>query len=259
MTIITKIVYDNGEGMFSRKRRRVMSKHSIIGIALVLVMVLTSGCYYFSRGKDQECVDEMNKAFPDDHFEYLEPVYSDETLQSKDFYVSSKNYPDMKIRVKKSGSEVLTNYNLKRYEKEIEDYFHDYFESWYGNRCDLFEVSYNAMDNNMTPATDMTSEEYIKTCVTCNCVSVYLFSTDMSYLSEEENREILLDICRDREEACRIYVQWAQKKTGDWTPDDYNIQYTLDMKDKDTIEYLAVRYQDYNGESRELVRDLEIR
>jgi len=81
----------------------------------------------------------------------------------------------------------------------------------------------------------------------------------MSYLSEEENQEILLDICRDRKEACRIYVQWAQEKTGDWTPDDYNIQYTLDMKDKDTIEYLAVRYQDYDGESRELARDLEIR
>ncbi len=104
----------------------------------------------------------------------------------------------------------------------------------------------------MTPATDMTSEEYIKTYVTCNCVSVYLFSSDMSYLSEEENQEILLDICRDREEACRIYVQWTQEKTGDWTPDDYNIQYTLDMKDKDTIEYLTVRYQDYDGESREL-------
>ena len=245
--------------LFSRKRKRIMGKNKILTIALVLVMVCTSGCYYYEQNSRLKCVETMNEMFPDDHFEYLEQVYSDIDSESSDFYVSSQKFPDKKIRVNVSGKNITSNYNLKRYEKEIEEYFHNFFDRWYGNRCDFFEVTYRPLDNDMTPLANMTAEEYIDTYVTCKCVSLYLFSAEEYYLSEADNQEILVNICRDRNEPCRIDLQWYSEKTEDWDIYDFHIEYTLDMKDKDTITYMYVRYQDYTGASRQLLDDLAIR
>ena len=237
-------------------------KTKIIVIALMALLLLLCipviiyGIY--SKQRERQWIEDMNAAFPDDHFEYIGPWIEDEYYVSSEFVVSSEKYPGKTFIIKPSNGMGLTNYNSVRYRKDVDKYFYDYFEPWVGDLCDHYEIEFTPWEESeFTPIENITAEEYIDRYVDCSRLDIYMFEPKKKDLSTFEMVDRLIEICRDRKEKCWFDVNWYKEKTENWHRDDYDIRYAVKMKDEDTISHISVSYKDHAA-SGSIVSDLDL-
>ena len=235
--------------------------------ALVVSLLMTSsflgGCVVgpLGRAEQKSWVKEMNEIYEDDHFEYLGPQQGEYGQESSIADVSSELLPsdEYRVYIKKKDGELLSNYNLYLYEEEIQDYFHDYMEKWFDDECKSFQISYvPTNENRLTPLEDISAKKFIKNYVEFDKVRVHLCCPDGDYPSEDEIKDILIDIAEERGEKINIVVFCSTEKYNKKKL-KYDISYSLYMKDDDEIEHIYVTYSDKDlGESHYILENYEI-
>ena len=238
-------------------------KASALVMSSIMICSFLGGCVGpMGRAQQKKWVEEMNEVYEDDHFEYLGPQQGEYGQDSSIAEVSSELLPsdEYTVYIKKKDGELLSNYNRFRYEEEIQDYFHDYLDDWFDGTCKSFQISYiPSSENNLTPLEDISAKKFIKKYVTFDKVRVHLYCPDGDYPSEDEIKDILIDIAKERGEKTEIVVFCSTKKYKKNSETKYDISYDLHMKTDDKIDsiYAFVSNKDY-GESHYLVQDYEI-
>jgi len=240
----------------------VKSKVRYIGIlmALPLLAGMLTGCVVGKAGreKQKQWVEEMNKTFKDTHFEYVGPEQGEFGAEAN--IARMKADDGLGCRVKKLNGKLLTDYNYYRYVDDVDEYFYDYFGDWVEDICDSYEVSHVAgSDDIYSPLEDISAEEYIEKYVDCDTVYVFLYEPSGDFLSEDEMRDLLINVCKDREEACVIKIYWyTEKPEKDDRFKTYVEDYSLYMKEKGTIRNIYHNYKDPAKEDHYVLQDYKI-
>lgn len=218
-----------------------MKKHAIkssaFAMVIGLILAMLPGCAGpVSRARQKSWVDKMNQTFKKDEFTYDGPTTGEFGQESYVADVKSKKYPKQTIIVKQINEELLTNYNYIRYHDDAEEYVYEYFDGKFA--CDSYAVKYYTEDI-FTPMTDYSFDEYMDEFFSFNRVSIALIREDGEFPSDEEIAEKLLDIAKDRDEICDIFLYCIQDEEDNWV--------------LDSVKYFEL----YMREERK-VRDIEV-
>ena len=104
---------------------------------------------------------------------------------------------------------LYTNYYDILYKSESEEYFSDYFSGKF--KCDGCDVKiYNRRKE--TPIRIMSAEEYIKDYVDLNGVDVIIYRKDGVFPDKNDMKDILVNICKERDEVCNSPYIVVKKK-----------------------------------------------
>lgn len=193
--------------------RRINSITLAAGIIMCSLVVLLSGCLLNKEeyNEQKSWVDLMNDTFTDDHFEYGGPAFNSIGAQSSYCAViKSEKYPQEEIGVFKDENRLYTNYYDILYKSESEEYFSDYFSGKF--KCDGCDVKISRWQKE-TPIRIMSAEEYIKDYVDLNGVDVIIYRKDGVFPDKNDMKDILINICKERDEVCDFTLYCCKEKT----------------------------------------------
>ena len=210
-------------------------------MAVCLIASLFSGCLSpMESAAQKKWVKKLSKVFDDDKFEYVGPGSSTPFgVNSRVARVKSKEYPDAEIIVRKNNDgELVTNYNYIRYQEDVQEYVEEYFDGAFD--CEDYEIELKLTDP-VTPIEDISKKEFIKDYLRFNRINVIIYKEDGNFQDDEEIRDILIDVVKDRDEACCITLYCCTEETDAHTRGkECECFYTLTMNKKNTINSLIV-------------------
>ena len=234
---------------------KALRRTTALGLIVCMSSVFLSGCISGKDRKEQKrWAKQLQEEFEDDEFEYVGADYNGLIGQDRNVaLVRSKEYPDECVTIRNTDGELSTDYNYIRYHDDVEEYIGEYLEDYFDG--DSMKVEFNAQ-NKMTPLEDISLKRYIRKYVCFSRVNVTLICKDGLVPSDEEMAEKLIDIAKDRDEACNITVYCCTKKVTDPAKES-ECYYTLTMNKKAMIYSITVASEG-GKQRRDLVRDMAI-
>ena len=222
-----------------------------VGIILCCLGILLTGCFISSEEYNGQSswVDQMNNTFTDDHFEYGGPAFDPIGGQSPAMaIVRSENFPQEEISLLDTEEGLFTNYNVILYRSEAEEYFTDYFSGKF--ECDECEVKYWNQNDDATPIQSMSANEYIRDYVDLNKAKVVIYRKDGMFPDEHDMQDILIGICKDRDEICNFTLYFCKEKTTmEEAANTCECYFDLYMDAAHSIRYICYKYKDDNNRS----------
>lgn len=101
----------------------------------------------------------------------------------------------------------------------------------------------------------MTAEEYIRDYVDLNKAEVIIYRKDGVFPDENDMKEILINICKERDEVCVFTVYCCTEKTTmEEAENTYECCFDIHMDAEHSIRYIKCRYKEDNN-SNYLVSD----
>ncbi len=239
--------HKTGIQKYCKHGRHNMGQMHLIMLAFVCSFtILFTGCFIKKEEavKQNDWVDQMNNTFSDDHFEYGGPAFNPIGGQSPNCaIVKSEKYPQEEIQVLETEKGLFTNYNKILYETEAEEYFAGYFSGKF--ECDGCEAKFWNHDQEATPIIRMTADEYIRDYVQLNEVKVIIYRKDGIFPDKDDMTEILISICKERNEVCNFTVYCCKEKTTIEEAEDVcECYFELRMDTDHSIRYSRYKYKD---------------
>ena len=234
---------------------KAFRRTTALGLIVCVSSFFFSGCISNQQRKEQQkWVKLLQEEFEDDEFEYIGADYDGLIGQDKNVaLVRSKKYPKESIHIRNTDGELSTNYNYVRYHEDVEEYIEEYLGDYFEG--DFMEVEYEGQKGN-TPIEDISLKKFIKKYVVFSRVKLTLVCEDGVFPSDEEMAEKLIDIAKDRGEACNITVYCCTKKpTNPQT--ECECYYTLTMNKEDLIYSITVA-SDGGKQRSDLVKDMSL-
>ena len=234
---------------------KAFRKTTALGLIICMSSVFFSGCISTKDRKEQKkWVKEMQEEFEDDEFEYIGAGYNGLIGQDRNIaVVKSKNLKDERFTIRNTDGELSTDYNYLRYHDDVEEYIEEYLSDYFDG--DFMEVEYDAQYTR-TPIKDISLKMFIKKYVQFSRVKLTLVCEDGVFPSDEEMTEKLIDIAKDRGEACNITVYCCTKKVTN-PLNESECYYTLTMNKEDLIYSITVA-SDGGKQRSELVKDMSL-
>ena len=232
---------------------RIRLRRSFACMIICCLAVMLTGCMIDSEeAEEQESwADVLNNTFTDDHFEYLRPAFNTIGGQSPGCAIfRSENYPDSEITVRDTGDELITDYYKIVYDRESEEYFKNYFADRF--ECDDCSVNYWNNDQDATPICRMTAEEYIRDYVDLNTAEVIIYRKDGDFPDTDDMKDILTDICKERDEICVFTVYFCTEETSfEEAENNCDLVYYVSMTERNNIK--RIYYRNKDGDSHDLL------
>jgi len=232
------------------------SKATTAIAAVLAAGFLLASCTPFQSAKQKKWVDEMEDAFPEDTFEYVEHPSSSIVIVDYDhIQVHSKKYKTDGIIVGERDGKLVSNYLAFKYNDELREEWERIF---YGRfPCSDYEVSaYSQMNRKelLYPVKDISAEKFIDKYMEYDCFLFLYYDDESQIPSENEMKEYILDLVEDEPHPYSISIFYCDSKFDrDEAVSNYNVEYRLYMTDDDTIKSLNVSYKGDTSKNHSLI------
>lgn len=189
-------------------------------------------------------VERLNDTFKDDHFEY--DYYFHNVIDAEGNHIpgegivvvaKSEKYPDQEIHITNTltpNGEHYSDYNSIRYKENMEKYGKGIFEERLN--CDSCEVIY---PGELTPIEDVSFEKYLQEHAGFY-FTVIMYSKDGAFTGEKQTVDELIQIVKEQNKACHIYLFYCKEGVDGPYPHNYISFYDLVMSKPNEILYIRV-------------------